>query len=89
MPRQTDSALTLLAGRTATGQNFFELAAQALALGLDACWAAVARIREAREPGAGELVETLAFWADGRIVDGAYCVSAFCFSSGPWAASES
>jgi len=69
VPRRIDSALTLLAGRTAAGRSFFELAAQALALGLDARWAAIARIREAREPGAGELVETLAFWGDGRIVD--------------------
>lgn len=69
MPRRIDSALTLLAGRTAAGRSFFELAAQALSLGLNTRWAAIARIRGAPEPDAGELVETLAFWGDGRIVD--------------------
>lgn len=56
-----EQALSLLAGRVAQGQAFFDLASKALAKGLGYRWSGVAW----RHPDGGEL-ELLAFYEDGR-----------------------
>jgi PAS domain S-box-containing protein len=61
---QIEQALTMLAGKGASGKAFFEIAAQALTIGMGVRWAGVARVSED-----GLSVGTLALSTDGAIAD--------------------
>lgn len=62
-----DTALSMLASKESSGAGFFEVAAEALALGLNCRWAGFGRLA-----GDGAHVEVMAFW-DGEKIAEPFC----------------